>query len=289
MGELEQLEDKDISFCEIDGRKCIPITIRGSKTDQCHQGVQRTLLATNCPLCPVNSIAMWLYRKAWRPKSGDRVFGSSIARKLNEFLKTIALEKGIDTTRISCHSIRAGCATTLYANGIDPIDIQRWGRWKSPIYMRYVWHENVKLHTLSLALVKGTRLTNQLLAPENKKRKATFDQEYRCGGKEERPGDLWDLLDQHLDDLVTPGMKEEFDQATTGSVDIPVLGLTKDNLEKFEKEEKCHGLKLVKREREVSILIKLHWGSLRRKRNSTKRSWLREREVSIPMNPRAHG
>ena len=249
IGELEQLEDKDISFCEIDGYKCISITIRGSKTDQCHQGVQRTLLATNCPLCPVNSIARWLDRKAWHPKSGDRVFGGSIARKLNEFLKTIALEMGIDTTRISCHSLRAGCATTLYANGIDPIDIQRWGRWKSPIYMRYVWHGNVKLHTLSLALVKGARLTNQLLAPENNKRKVTLDQDYRCGGKRECPDDLWDLLDQHLDDLVSPGMKEELDQPTTGFGKIPVLELTKGNLEKLEKEEKCLGLKLAKGER----------------------------------------
>ena len=93
IGELGKLEGKDLSFSEIDGRKCISITIRGSKTDTCHQGVQRTLLATNCSLCPVNSIAMWLDRKAWHPKSSDRVFGSSIARKLNEFLKNIALEK----------------------------------------------------------------------------------------------------------------------------------------------------------------------------------------------------
>ena len=115
--------------------------------------------------------------------------------------------------------------------------------------MRYVWHGDVKLHTLSLALVKGTRLTDQLLAPENKKRKVTFDKEYRCGGNEERPGDLWELLDHHLDGLITPGVKEEVDLPTAGSIHNPVMGLTKDNLEKFEKEEKCHGAKLVKREK----------------------------------------
>ena len=40
--------------------------------------------------------------------------------------------------RVSTHSMRAGCATALYANGVDPSDLQRWGRWKSPVYMRYV-------------------------------------------------------------------------------------------------------------------------------------------------------
>ena len=170
IGEIEQLEDRDVSFSEIDGRRCITITIRGSQTGQCHHGAQRTLLATNCTMFPVDSLATWLDRKAWRPKSGDRVFSSSIARRMTEFLKNIALGKGIDATRISCHSLRAGCAATLYANGIDPIDIQRWGRWESPIYMRYVRRGGVKPHTLRLALVKGTRLTNQLLAPRNQEK-----------------------------------------------------------------------------------------------------------------------
>ena len=50
------------------------------------------------------------------------------------------------------HSLRAGCATTLYAAGADPVDIQRWGRWQSSIYMRYIWYDNMRLHHLSSAL-----------------------------------------------------------------------------------------------------------------------------------------
>ena len=37
--------------------------------------------------------------------------------------------------------------------------------------MRYVWHENVRLHTLSYALTKKTDISDHLLAPGRKKRK----------------------------------------------------------------------------------------------------------------------
>ena len=92
----------------------------------------------------------------------------------------------MDPSRVSTHSMRAGCATALYANGVDPIDIQRWGRWTSPVYMRYVWHGDVKLHTLSYALTRKTNLIDHLLAPKQKKR-ATFKDDCRCGGKSGKP------------------------------------------------------------------------------------------------------
>ena len=138
ISEIEQLEDRDISCCKIDGRPCVSLAIRRSKTDKCQQGVHRTLVATYCALCPVNGIAQWLDPKTWNPKSPNKVGGASIARRINEFLKDISLSKGMGVGRIISHPLRAGCATTLYANGVVHVDIQRWGRCRSPIYMRYV-------------------------------------------------------------------------------------------------------------------------------------------------------
>ena len=73
IGEIEQLEDRDVCFCEVDNQPCVTVTIRGSKTDQCQKGVQRTLVATQCALCPVNSLALWLGRKTWHPKSSGKI------------------------------------------------------------------------------------------------------------------------------------------------------------------------------------------------------------------------
>ena len=77
----------------------------------------------------------------------------------------------MDPDRVSSHSMREGCATTLYANGVDPVDIQRWGRWKSPVYMRYVWNETVRLRTLSYDLAEKTDLSDHALAHEQKNRR----------------------------------------------------------------------------------------------------------------------
>ena len=50
IGEIEKLEDRDISFAMIDGRPCVTVRIRESKNDQRKRGVHRTLVATGCAL-----------------------------------------------------------------------------------------------------------------------------------------------------------------------------------------------------------------------------------------------
>ena len=149
ISEVEALEDRDVMFHESEGKSYVAIIIRGSKTDQQKAGAKRTLIATGCELCPVRTLATWLDMKGWHPNSGEFVFNRRIAYRINHTLKELAKEHGLDETRFSTHSLRAGCAATLYAAGIDPIDIQRWGRWKSAIYMRYIWHGNLRLQYLS--------------------------------------------------------------------------------------------------------------------------------------------
>ena len=170
IGEIESLEDRDISFEMVGGKKCVSTHIRGAKTDRCKLGVRRTLVMTGCELCPVQGIAQWLDMKLWRSFGSDKIWSASIDVKMNQFLKNLALECGMEPNRVSTHSMRDGCAAALYANGVGPIDIQRWGRWKSPVYMRYVWRGNVNLHTSRYDSTRKTSLSDNFLVPGKRKR-----------------------------------------------------------------------------------------------------------------------
>ena len=165
---------------------CVTVIIRGSKTDQQKTGVRRTLAETKCDMCPVKSMADWLDVKSWHPHSDETLFSGNISDRVSRILKEIATDHGVDASRVSAHSLRAGCATTLYAAGVDPIDIQRWGRWKSSIYMRYIWHDNLRLHHLSEALTAPTSLTSHLKVDAGRERKVNFDEEFRAGGASRR-------------------------------------------------------------------------------------------------------
>lgn len=149
IGEVGKLEDRDEPSVEIDGEPCITIRISGSETDLCKLGAHRTLVETGCALCPSQGSAHRLDMKTWRPLAPTRVSRSTIANKINRFLKNLAMGRGMGPVGVSSYSPREGCATPLHSNGAAPIDIHRWGRWKLPVYMKYVWRGNVRLHTIS--------------------------------------------------------------------------------------------------------------------------------------------
>ena len=83
---------------------------------------------------------------------------------------------------MSSHSAMNGRAATLYPNGIRPIDIQLWGSWAPPVYMRYVRRGNGRLRTPIYAIAKKTDLIDHMLDPEQKKRNVSFGTDYRRGG-----------------------------------------------------------------------------------------------------------
>ena len=126
-------------------------------------------------------MAEWLDMEGWHPNDGEAVFCKAIAARINHTLKELALEHGLDAKRFSTHSLRAGCAATLYAAGVDPVDIQSWGRWKSGIYMRYIWHDNVRLQHLSKALTSTTKLMEHLKVEVSSARKVGFANDFRAG------------------------------------------------------------------------------------------------------------
>ena len=120
--------------------------------------------------------------------------------------------------RVSSHSIRAGCATALYANGVDPADIQRWGRWKSPVYMRYVWRESAKLHALGHALARRANLADHLFPTGREIRKVAFRDPYRCGGSSKTPAGA----------TRSPGSKNRTVSDVMISIEREMLGVMKN-------------------------------------------------------------
>ena len=107
------LEDRDISFDEIDEKLSVTIHIRSSKNDRCKMGVNRTLVATNFELFPVMGIAQWLDVKNLAPIESTNVMNTSISTKINRFLNNRAVECGLGPGRMICHSMRDGRDTNL--------------------------------------------------------------------------------------------------------------------------------------------------------------------------------
>ena len=78
----------------------------------------------------------------------------------------------------------------LYAAGVDPIDIQRRGRCKSAIYMRYIWHDNLRLRHLRFALTAPTKLKEHLQVDLEMSRRVDFQNEFRAGSASKSNGEL---------------------------------------------------------------------------------------------------
>ena len=98
-------------------------------------------------ICPVR--ACWMAVKeanANGRQDKDQVFAfrnrkgkieAISTRSIERFLKDGASDLGIDATRYSCHSLRIGGATAMFAAGCTDGSIKLFGRWSSDCYQRY--------------------------------------------------------------------------------------------------------------------------------------------------------
>ena len=182
IGGLEIMEDIAISPEAAGGAACVAIIIRGPENDQKKKGVIRSVAATNFDIWPAQTMARWLSSRGWNPNSGESISSRNKSVGGNRISNETATEGGIGASWISTHSSRAGCATTLYAAGAGPIDRQRRIRWKSSIYMRYIWRDNLRLRLLSSALTSPTRLSEHLQLDLVLGGKVNFGERYRNGG-----------------------------------------------------------------------------------------------------------
>jgi site-specific recombinase XerD len=133
--ELVALDVADVTFAP----EGMLVLVRRSKTDQTAEG--RTLairFGAHPETCPVRALRAWLdaagitegavFRSTRNHSTlGPRLTGAMVAR----IVKGAALAAGLDATRYSGHSLRAGWATSAAKAGVDDRAIMDRGRWTS--------------------------------------------------------------------------------------------------------------------------------------------------------------
>ena len=108
----------------------------------------RTLRATGHITCPVQGlVTVWKAVKAHKgraPRASEAVFALEGQRVLtrNELAKVLRAatsDCGLPPSRVATHSLRRGGACAYASCSVADEAIQRFGRWTSSGYRKYVW------------------------------------------------------------------------------------------------------------------------------------------------------
>lgn len=118
------------------------IHLKRSKTDYLRAGVTIKLFANQSEHCPIK-----LLRRAWESAvdkaPSAALFQDGQGRPLKYLALLKAIRAAVKALRLplknySCHSLRAGGATTLALMGYPDSLIKTLGRWRSLAYQRYI-------------------------------------------------------------------------------------------------------------------------------------------------------
>ena len=113
------------------------LTLKRSKTDLEHKGVQIVLAASLNSTCPVLALKR-LFENDVQPPNAPLFRFNSRAFSYSNFVTALRRrlqQYGIsNSTSYSGHSLRRGAATQAKANGMLDTDIQRLGRWSSEAF-----------------------------------------------------------------------------------------------------------------------------------------------------------
>jgi hypothetical protein len=112
-----------------------------SKTDTFAEGVWIEYVATGGGLCPVKWLG-WIFDNAPNQDPESAFFQTADGQPLayayfQAALKAFCFAIGISKENVSCHSLRIGGATTLFALGFSADVVKKMGRWISDCYQRY--------------------------------------------------------------------------------------------------------------------------------------------------------
>jgi hypothetical protein len=136
--EHTKLQRRDITFAENDEH--VIITLRESKNDYDHTGVEIVLACTNTPSCPVTALRALLTLDP-QPRRAPLFRTHKGAFNRNAYVNTMRVRlKGIGVKNYKAyagHSPRRGAAQHASDNGILDDDIQRLGRWSSQAFKGY--------------------------------------------------------------------------------------------------------------------------------------------------------
>jgi integrase len=142
--ELVALNVEDLEF----KREGLVVTIRKSKTDQ--EGIGRKIgipYGSNCDTCPVRSLQLWLEEGAITEGSvfrsvnrhGHVQEGCLSDKAVALVVKRCAESAGLDSSKYSGHSLRAGMATSAAMNGASERQIMKQtGHRSEAMVRRYI-------------------------------------------------------------------------------------------------------------------------------------------------------
>jgi site-specific recombinase XerD len=127
--ELVGIDVEDLALC----KEGLVVTIRTSKTDQYSYGRKiGVCFGDHEDTCPVKAVTTWmkassvstgpLFRPVkWSKVQEERLSDKAVAR----MVKRYGADIGLEASKFSGHSLRAGLVTSAIQAGVDPIDVQR--------------------------------------------------------------------------------------------------------------------------------------------------------------------
>ena len=156
--ELVSLDAEDLEF----KREGLVIIIRKSKTDQEGQGRKVAIpYGSNCDTCPVRSLQLWLEESGISSgplfRSVNR-HGNLQANRLSDkavalVVKRTAEAAGLDSSKYSGHSLRAGMATSAAAAGVSERAIMnQTGHRSQAMVRRYIREGSLFLNNAACSL-----------------------------------------------------------------------------------------------------------------------------------------
>lgn len=134
----------DVAFGELpDGATYLSVRIKSSKTDRYNQGTTLYIGCTQTKVCAYCAMQQFVLERKSKCSHEGPLFlldsGAVLTRhimvKNTQLYLTLA---GVDASKYSTHSYRAGGATTMAAAGMSDWEIQISGRWSSNAYQRYI-------------------------------------------------------------------------------------------------------------------------------------------------------
>ena len=118
----------------------IRLSIKQSKTDPFHKGIQFFLGKTDHNVCLIAAILPCLALRGSKPDPLIMTYNSSSLTRhyFSTSLSAILSAAGVDQKRYSTHSFRIGAATSAKLVGMSELDIKKLGRWRSNTFECYI-------------------------------------------------------------------------------------------------------------------------------------------------------
>ena len=135
----------DLTFCWEDLKfsdNCVNIFLKSSKTDRIGRGNWIQIPPTGSDICPFRAMQQFSLMSIQTPH--EPVFMLDNGRNVTKAIMDCKLKHHLAPTishiygSVSCHSLRAGAATTAELLGWTKTEIMGAGRWRSDSYNAYI-------------------------------------------------------------------------------------------------------------------------------------------------------